>query len=80
LKLKNVIKVEFKVKRQDLVLLHSDDHDGAVLTRDAYVQVLKTMEYADNACHTATPIDAESASIYLNGDIKRVITLEDLTG
>ncbi len=74
----NVLPFRFDLKEGDLILLFSDNYDGQVLTREAYKEVVLQMSTGDWHCHTATPIDAETASVFLNNDLDKVLTLDDL--
>lgn len=75
-----VIKVCFNIKPGTLTLLYSHEFDGEVLTRDAYVKVVKSMTHEDNTCHVAWPIDEAAAVDLLNGDSTKIITAEDIAG
>lgn len=79
----SVLFVNFEAKKfykicknlnKDLVLLFAKDFDGAVLTQEAYHELVRFMDVEDQVTHSATLLDPSSASYVC----ETITTIEDI--
>lgn len=79
----NVTFINFEAKKfyklvtnldKSLILLHSENCDGVIMTQEAYATIRQHMTKSDLVTHLGTPIDPSSAS-YL---CETIVTLADV--